>query len=288
MSEESSQPQHLAFQWSAMTHIGRFRKNNEDAFIIVACDAQQVKYLGKQGEANFDNGDVIFAVSDGMGGANAGEFASRIVVQKIAELMPKGFRLGVEGFQRGGIDFLEELFQRIHKDMVYNGQHYEECRGMGATLTLCWLTPDRAYFGHIGDSRLYYIPAGGEIRQVSQDHTHVGWLRREGKLSELQARMHPAKNQLQKSLGGRSRSAEPQVGTLKLEPGDCLMLCTDGVSDEFSERVMDSIIRTPGPRLKDLPPAERLIKEALDGTGRDNLTAMVIEFKTHCDEPQMT
>lgn len=261
-----------------MTHVGRFRKNNEDSFLIVACDAQQIYYLGKQGEADFSKGDVIFAVSDGMGGANAGEFASRIVVQKIAELIPRGFRLAAEGFHRGGIDFLEELFQRIHEDMVYNARHYDECRGMGATLTFCWLTPDKAFFGHIGDSRLYYLPEGGGIRQVSEDHTHVGWLVRTGQISAIEGRMHPGKNQLQKSLGGKSRSSDPQLGSLKLVPGDKLMLCTDGISDEISDRAMESFLRDPPERIAHLPPAERLIREALDGSGRDNLTAMVIEF----------
>src|SRR5690606_37497909 len=147
------------------------------------------------------------------------------------------------GFRRGGIDFLEDLFQRIHEAVIYNARHYDECRGMGATLTLLWETPDKVFYGHVGDSRLYYLPVDGGILQVSEDHTHVGWLLRTGEIAAIHARMHPGKNQLQQTLGGRGGSVDPQFGTLKLDPGDTLMLCTDGVSHEISQRVIESSVR---------------------------------------------
>lgn len=273
MSERSTE-----VSWSGWTHPGRFRKNNEDAFLALTFDSQQVRYLGRTGTASLSEGDCVFAVSDGMGGANAGEFASRIAVRKIAELMQGSFRLAAAGFHRGGHDFLEALFEQIDAEMRFQGSAYAETKGMGATLTLCWITPEKLYFGHIGDSRLYFLPADGGIRQASTDHTHVAWLLRQGKITATQARFHPRRNVLQQVLGGEQTNITPQLGTIEYEPGDQLVLCTDGVTDGLSERAVESLVRTPPPWLVDVIPSDRLVKEGIDASGRDNLTAIVVKF----------
>jgi len=264
--------------WTGWSHPGRFRRNNEDAFLAVTFNDREIAYLGKQGELTLDNHDFVFAVSDGMGGAKAGEFASKIAVQKITELMPKSFRLGAAGLSRGDTDFLGELVDRIHAEMRRQGESYEECRGMGATLSLCWLTPEGASFAHVGDSRIYFLPAAGGIRQVTEDHTYVGWLVRSGQISPSQARFHPQRNLLQRALGGKDNSVEAQIGTIKLEPGDRLLLCTDGVTEGVSDRVMEGLIREPAERWVDMPPSDRVVQESMENCGRDNLTALVVEL----------
>ena len=86
---------------------------------------------------------------------------------------------------------------------------------MEATLSLCWFTPGWMYFGHIGDSRIYYLSARDDgIRQLSHDDTHVGWLFRNGKINEREARNHPRRNVLQKALGGGNQFVDPQVGVV--------------------------------------------------------------------------
>ncbi|MFW5883072.1 MAG: PP2C family protein-serine/threonine phosphatase [Verrucomicrobiota bacterium] len=267
-----------AFQWSGWSHPGRFRKNNEDAFLCLRFDGRQVAYLGKEGQGDVAEGDCVFAVSDGMGGHGGGEFASRIAVEEIAALMPGIFRMQASGFTSSSLAFLQELFESIHAKMLYHGRAYEEVHSMGATLSLVWITPSTVWFGHIGDSRIYHLPADGSpMRQVTEDHTHVGWLRRTGKLTELQARMHPRKNEIQKVLGGSQRDAKPQLGQIDWLPGDRLLICSDGIPDAISDRVIEDVIRDPSPRLRDFPPSERVVREALDESGRDNLTALVIQ-----------
>jgi len=267
-----------ALAWSGMTHKGRFRKNNEDAFLALNLDATEVRYLGKEGEGRFDSGDYVFAVSDGMGGANAGEFASRIAVEKITALLPRAFRLKAQGFQQDAADILTELVTGIHAAMIEMGRHYEECAGMGATLSLGWITPTRMHFAHVGDSRIYYLPVEGPMRQITHDHTHAGWLLRQGKINEREARNHPTRNQLEMSLGSSRRSVEPQIGAVKLLPGDRFVFCTDGIIDGVWNHNLEDIVRGRNARLNAFPPARRLVEEANSESGRDNLTAVVVEL----------
>ena len=265
-------------RWSGMTDRGRIRANNEDAFLALTFDAHGVRYLGKIGEASMSDADFVFAVSDGMGGANSGEFASRIAVDKITRLLPNSFRLGAAGMNAGFSDVLTELFAAIHAELGRIGRSYAECAGMGATLTLCWVTPSWLYFGHIGDSRLYYLPKDGKLTQLSHDHSHVGFLRRSGKINEREARMHPRKNVLSKALGAGHQFVDPHVGAVGWESGDRFILCTDGVTDGLWDRGVAEEITTPPATRADLPMAQRLVRAALEESGRDNTTAVVFEL----------
>jgi protein phosphatase len=190
-------------KWSGCTDRGKVRPNNEDTFLALRFDATEVQRLRKSGDASTAKTDFAFAVSDGMGGALAGEYASRIAVEKITTMLPRSFKQSATGFVTDYDDVLTELFGEVHKALVYLGASYEECDGMEATLTLCWFTPGWMHFGHIGDSRLYYLPAKeNKIKQLSHDDTHVGWLFRNGKINEREARAHPRRSVLQKALGG--------------------------------------------------------------------------------------
>jgi serine/threonine protein phosphatase PrpC len=264
--------------WHGHTDRGKVRLNNEDSFLCLQFDAQEVRFLGKIGEHSTWDADFVFAVSDGMGGANAGEFASRIAVEKVTRLLPRSFRQAAVGLEAGFADVLTELFDQIHRALMFLGGSYEECRGMGATLSLCWFTSGWMYFGHIGDSRVYYLPAkGGGIKQVTQDDTHVGWLFRNGKLNEREARTHPRRNLLQKALGAGHQFVDPQVGAVACEPGDRFLLCTDGVVDGLYDQQLDEKLRLPDEREAKLNPARRIVDAALERAGRDNTTALVIE-----------
>jgi protein phosphatase len=272
--DPTAEARNWGIAWSGMTHVGRVRKNNEDTFLALASDGRQVSFLGKVGEARADNSDFVFAVSDGMGGARSGEFASRIAVDKITKLMPRGFRLTAAGLSSGFNDIMGELFGNIHRDLLQLGASYEECRGMGATLSLCWFAPGWMYFGHIGDSRIYYLPKEGPMRQVTHDHSHVGWLQRQGKISEREARSHPRKNALQQALGAGHQFLEPHMGAIGYQPGDRFVICSDGLVDGLWDRRIEEIVRTEN-AVAGL--ARRLVEEAVSASGRDNTTALSIE-----------
>ena len=112
MTEPASSPA-KSISWSGQTDVGRFRKENQDAFLALTLDGEGVYRLGKYGEGSLHVADYIFAVSDGMGGANAGDFASRIAVDQITRLLPAAFRSSAGGLGVGFQDLLGELFDRI-------------------------------------------------------------------------------------------------------------------------------------------------------------------------------
>jgi protein phosphatase len=271
MDPEAEMPPPTIVRWSGVTDTGRFRSNNEDAFLALTFDARELQYLGKEGESSLESNDFVFAVSDGMGGAKAGEVASKIAVEKITRLLPQSFQLGASRIESGFADSLSEIFLQTHESLRELGRHYEECQGMGATLSLCWFMPGWMAFGHVGDSRIYYLPREGEMVQVTHDHSHVGNLFRRGTINEREARNHPNKNILSQVLGGRSEKVTPQVGRVGCAAGDRFLICSDGLIDGMWDRRINEMAR------QELS-AKRLVDFAVSESGRDNTTAMLIEL----------
>jgi protein phosphatase len=277
MDEARPSPTAQRLHWFGLTDRGKVRKNNEDAFIALRFDARELDYLGKVGDAPTAPTDFVFAVSDGMGGANGGEFASRIAVDKIAHLLPRSFQQSAAGLTAGYDDVLAELFERIHAALMQMGQSYEECRGMGTTLSLAWFTPGWMFFAHVGDSRIYYLPAGEKAaRQITHDDTHVGWLFRKGEINEREARTHPRRNLLQKALGAGHQFIDPQVGAVAFEPGDTFLLCTDGLIDGLDDGQIAEHLRAPEATGN---PAQYLVEAAVANSGKDNTTAVVVQVR---------
>jgi serine/threonine protein phosphatase PrpC len=268
----------VSLKWSGRTDRGKVRPNNEDAFLGLRFDAQEIHRLGKTGTASMEDMDFAFAVSDGMGGAKAGEHASQIAVEKITTLLPRSFQQAATGLEIGFEDVLLELFDQIHRALQYVGGSYEECSGMETTLSLCWFTPGWMYFSHVGDSRIYNLPARkSRIQQLSHDDTHVGWLFRNGKISEREARTHPRRNALQKALGGGNQFVEPQVGAMAYQAGDTFLLCTDGLVEGLYDRHLVELLR-PDESAGMVPDlAHLLVEESLHKDGRDNTTALVVQ-----------
>jgi serine/threonine protein phosphatase PrpC len=236
-----------------------------------------VHHLGKVGEGTTELADFVFAVSDGMGGAMAGEFASRITTEKITRLLPRSFKQSALGLEAGVDDVLTELFDQIHRALTFVGNSYEETRNMQATLSMCWFTPGWMYFGHIGDTRIYYLPHTGGIKQLTEDDTYVGWLFRQGQISEREAREHPQRTALQKALGAGNQFVTPQIGGVAYEAGDMFLLCSDGLTEGLFNDQLRELLREPEPELAAAVPAFRLVEEALKRSGRDNTTALVVE-----------
>ena len=274
----AARPASPDIRWSGLTHVGRVRTNNEDVVLALAVDGHEVRYLGKTGRASLGASDFVFAVSDGMGGAKSGEFASRITVDRVTRLFPRAFRLSAAGMGMGFADVLGELITQIHEDLSRLERSYEECAGMGATLSLAWVTPEWLYFAHLGDSRIYYLPAGGGFTQVTHDHSHVGWLRRTGRINEREARTHPRRNALQQALGAGHQILEPHIGAVGHRPGDRFLICSDGLVDGLWDRRIEELLLETRSGDPEANHAQALVNEAVEASGRDNTTAVVIDI----------
>ena len=226
----------LVARHGALTDIGLHRKTNEDTFVVQP---------------------PLYAVCDGMGGASAGEVASGLAAETLAAEVAGGTPLHAAAEAANAA-----VFQRAHDNL--------EQTGMGTTLTAFVLEGDTARFAHIGDSRAYLL-RDGELRQVSDDHSLVGEMMRDGRLTAEEAAVHPHRSILSRALG-----TEPQARidefTEELLPGDVLLLCSDGLSGP----VPADAIRVALTRSDPQAAAERLILEARRGGGPDNITAVVV------------
>ncbi len=237
-------------------------------------DGRHTHFLGREGTAELAVGDCVFMVSDGMGGEKLGEFASRTAIDEVARLLPRSFRLSARGMANGFQDILTEAVDAAHEAILKLGWAYEECWGMGTTLSLAWFTPAWMYFAHIGDSRIYHLPRGGSLNQITHDHNQAGWLRRKGQINEREARSHPTRHSLQQSLGAGNQIIDPQIGAVGLQAGDRFLICSDGLIDGLWDH-----------HLADLLPADQPLAEinramvalALENSGKDNITSIVVE-----------
>jgi protein phosphatase len=228
----------LVARHGALTDIGLHRKTNEDTFVVQP---------------------PLYAVCDGMGGASAGEVASGLAAETLAAEVAAGTPLHAAAEAANAA-----VFRRAHDN--------REQTGMGTTLTAFVLEGSTARFAHIGDSRAYLL-RDGELRQVSDDHSLVGEMMRDGRLTEAEAAVHPHRSILSRALG-----TEPQARidefTEDLLPGDVLLLCSDGLSGP----VPADAIRVALTRSDPQAAAERLILEARRAGGPDNITAVVVRL----------
>jgi PPM family protein phosphatase len=255
-----------AISWSAATDRGA-RPINEDVFLLATFDGEGVRFLGKTGESAEMGCDYLFAVSDGMGGTAAGEFASRIVCDALAELLPRQWQ---RERAPDATLVLPTIVAEIHRRISALSSVYTECANMGATLTMVWASHGQATFCHVGDSRLYQSRAGGGLVQVTTDDTYVGWMRQQGMIAERDARNHPRRHVLNRSLGSRAPVFEPAMGQIAWGNGDRLLLCTDGVSDALWDAEIGELLVDP------LTDASRMVTACRQRSDGDNATAIIL------------
>lgn len=229
-----------------LTEVGKVRKHNEDA-------------IGLNDEAQ------IWVVADGMGGHEAGDFASQSIVAAVKDI-PSGDLLA-------RVDAMEATLQQVNADLVKRGQE-KGGKTIGSTVIACIADLANVVIAWAGDSRAYLV-RNGEMEQINEDHSFVGELVRAGTITEEEAEAHPAANVVTRAVGGDTRLCVDYQYE-KLSVGDRVMLCSDGVSKEVPAAKIAEVLssaETP----KDA--CEELRDAVFAGRASDNLSVIVIEAR---------
>ncbi len=266
----------------AKTNVGRVRSGNEDNFLVLDLSAPRA-WTGSDGDeppdglSRFEVGErgVVLIVSDGMGGALAGDVASRMAVETVRDML--------SGDEDGGgdasycepgaplVDCLRNATDYANFAIHRRSQEDPRCSGMGATLTAAAVTSEGVSLLQVGDSRGYVI-RGGRIKLATKDQSLVQQLVDVGQISEQEAETHMFRNVILQALGAQAE-LQPVTGRVRVFRGDILLLCSDGLSGKLRAEDMLRIVSGAD---GDLARAcEELIDEANERGGEDNITVVL-------------
>lgn len=234
----------------SITHIGMRRSMNQDFF-----------YASEQPVGNLPN---LFIVADGMGGHNAGEYASKHTVftmvktaQDTAKVQPAAI--------------LEDAIREANRALLAQAALDRSMLGMGTTAVAAVICGGRLYAANVGDSRLYILNGG--LRQITRDHSFVEEMVRRGELKREDAKNHPDKNLITRAVGA-VREIEVDFFEEELHPGDIILLCSDGLTNMMEEDEIQAMVKGQA----DVQcAAEELVCAANQNGGKDNITVIVID-----------
>lgn len=251
----------FAMRCGALTDVGMVREHNEDALLTL-------EYF-RDSEVE-PTSRYLYVVSDGMGGAEAGEVAAAIAVQTIRDYVENG------GIAPGTDlpELLREALEEANRKILEKQAEDPDKRGMGATAVAALIAPPEAAIAWVGDSRIY-LWEQGHLRQLSKDHSLVQRLVEIGQITPEEARHHEHKNVITRSLGARGAGvAGAEAANLKLKRGDRLLLCSDGLIAHVDDSQIAEILgRQPDPKAASL----ELVVAANAGGGTDNTSVIVID-----------
>jgi protein phosphatase len=253
----------MKISYQAVTDVGRKRKGNEDSL-----------YLNPE--------ERLFVVADGMGGHAAGEVASKIAVDSINEFVSLTggdeeitWPFGLDETISYDGNRLKTAIRHANRRVLDATREKVEYEGMATTVAAVLVDGDLANLGHVGDSRIY-LWSGGELSQLTSDHSWVNEQIQNGVISADQARNHPLRNVVTRALGGKPDLAV-DMQVRKMKPGEMLLLCSDGLTTMVPD---EEIVRVLGDADGDVQrAAQGLVEEANAHGGEDNITVVLLKFE---------
>jgi protein phosphatase len=263
----------MLIDYAAITHPGKIRKNNEDAYLLSALDGEEPIINGPARSLKVGGPGLLVAVADGMGGAAAGEVASREGLAAVSLfLFGHWGRLAPSKVREAELlKALETAVEKASDAVLRYSDDDRTARGMGSTLTAAVIWQGCAYVAQIGDSRAYLLRQG-VLHQITEDQTLVNDLVAQGSLTREQARTHPQRNMITQALGS-PQPLRVVLSRLVLRRGDRLLCCSDGLHGEVSDALIQAVmVQGLSPRRS----LELLVEEALAHGGRDNITGVIL------------
>ena len=235
----------------SLTDVGRVRESNQDYV-----------YTSESPVGNLPN---LFIVADGMGGHNAGDFASKYTVEQIVSYIEKAP-------MTNPVDLIRGAVTKANASLMAQAKSDTSLSGMGTTVVIATIVDDCMYVANVGDSRLYLLR--DELTQITRDHSLVQEMVRMGEMDASEAKSHPDKNIITRAVGAFEDLAidffEEHV-----EPGDVILMCTDGLSNMVDDTDIRQTIQTGRDVVEKV---QRLVEAANRGGGKDNITVAVIQI----------
>jgi serine/threonine protein phosphatase PrpC len=268
----------------AKSDVGRVRRGNEDNFLILDLTSGQA-WTGSDGaeppaemtRVNPGEKGLVLVVSDGMGGALAGDVASRMAVETVREMLvgsEADDQESSDNEEKALVDYLRHATVYANLAIHHRSQEDTRCAGMGATFTGAAIKGDMLDLVQVGDSRAYVI-RGEQVRLATKDQSLVQQLVDVGQISEAEAETHMFRNVILQALGAQSELT-PVTGRLRIRRGDILLMCSDGLSGKLRAEDMRRIIHEAK---SDLAAAcNALVEEANERGGEDNITVVLARF----------
>ncbi len=265
-------------RWAGAVDIGRFRERNDDTFLVFTIDEEGFRQLPDEGSADIEDGDLVFVVSDGMGGANSGDLASGMITGRLREMIPQTYQQAANHLYPDRPGVLQECLLQVHEAVNEIAGKKEHLAGMGATVTIFWFTPENAYFGHVGDTRLYRFRRG-ELEQITEDHSRAWQDLKKGEINEREWRTHPRRHLLQQAVGAGIQSIEPQIGALPPRVGDWFLMCSDGLIGGLWDKHLKRMFEQAKAGTEPGALTGELLAKSLEEDGRDNISLVTIELQ---------
>jgi PPM family protein phosphatase len=236
------------------TDPGMVRDHNEDNYFI-------------------DEKMKLFIVADGVGGHQAGEKASEMVVEILPEKIRKIFGEKKEYKFEELVGRISAAITEVNRDVNFASTEKAAFRGMGSTVVSCVIYQNRGIFSYMGDSRAYLLRESF-IARLTEDHTVVGLMMKMGDLTQEEADLHPMRHVITRHVGMDGEFG-PDTVIVDLKPGDTILMCTDGLSDMISDTEINKII-TSNPDIDKA--GKKLIQAANNAGGRDNVTVLLVKY----------
>ena len=237
----------------AKTDIGKAREKNQDYY-----------YVSEENDE-----PKIYILADGMGGYKGGEVASKLATESVKKYIQSNFDSIIKD-KESILKLIASAVEYANMVVYEKSKETQELEGMGTTLEVCLIYNNKAYIGHVGDSRVYRI-RNEVIRKLTKDHSYVQQLIEDKKITREEAKTHPKKNMITRALGC-TPYVEPDLRARNFEKGDIFILCSDGLTNMVEEKQIYEIIK------EDIQmAAERLVDEANQAGGYDNITVIIIK-----------
>jgi protein phosphatase len=262
---------------------GQVRDHNEDQFVIA-----EIRRVMRIRQSSMPQPEALvgerlghlLVVADGMGGHQAGEYASALAVASVENIVLNtiGWLFSLQG--EGVLAEFQEAVRATDRWVIEAAQRQPELRGMGTTLTLGFVSDNVLYLAHVGDSRCY-LYRGGRLECLTRDHTIVATMVSQGILAPEEAAGHSMRNIITNAVGGDKRGVTPEVHKHLIAPGDLVLLCSDGLTEMLPDEVIAAELRKHEKSPETI--CRTLVDQANAAGGTDNITVLVARFDASGD-----